>query len=195
MTRSLIVSTVVVLAVSLVLHSVSASRDDELRESTSVENDLQAVAVSSGKHLVDEAKNSSTFSEVHEHGQELQPSPLPNEDEDIGNPVITPEQREQLKEFSKMAVEALSQSASSSLSPQEKQKAVHDALNKAASVMISLSAGIDMKKHPEMEEKLKALKTMTTAMRAKAHEDTDHGKALEDAPPPPIHQDEKPMAA
>jgi len=75
---------------------------------------------------------------------------------------VTPEMRLKVAEFSKAAVAALEQGRDPNLSSAEKQKHMQAALAQAASVMLSLAQHVDLKKHPDIAQKMEKLQKLAT---------------------------------
>merc|ERR1719446_480328 len=122
--------------------------------------------MSSSKHMVSLGTN---FSEVHEHQAEaLRHDPNRTTLPTGGH--LAPDVRAKVDAFSKMAVEALRRGSDPSLSKEENAEGMHQALAKAAHVMgeVAKAAGIDMKKHPELAEKLKHIAEMTNISQGSA---------------------------
>merc|ERR1719198_597994 len=116
--------------------------------------------VTSGRNLV--LDKTSKLIDVHGHhdGQ----GGGNDTEEDDGKPSsnkVTPEMRAKVAAFSKAAVEALKKGKDPSLTPEERQQKMHAALAQAANVMLSLAANVDMKKHPDMAQKLHNLQVLT----------------------------------
>lgn len=74
---------------------------------------------------------------------------------------VTPELREQVLAFSKIATQALSNNANPDMSKEEKGQHIQTALAKAAQVMTSMAEFADKKKAPELEQHLATLRQLT----------------------------------
>lgn len=130
--------------------------------------DEKSVEVSAGSHFVnkrqgnkDAAAGKSVLSEIQSHS-----------DSTDSRNEITPEMRNQVSAFSKLAVRALESTADAGLTKQDKAKNIQAALAQAANALESISSLADMEKKPQLTQKLAHLKSLTaTSLIQKGQDD------------------------